>query len=122
MARLKRLRDGLSRMPPRVAYLERTERDVDKARKDANPMRAAYGTARWQRLRWSVLVRDLFTCQWPGCGELVGDTSQLVADHKVPHRGDPALFWDEANLWCLCKRCHDSAKQREEARARRGGG
>lgn len=30
-----------------------------------------------------------------------------VVDHKVPHRGDPALFWDESNWQALCKPCHD---------------
>lgn len=64
----------------------------------------------------AVLVRDLFTCQ--RCGVIEADTSQLVADHKRPHRGVEALFWDITNLWTLCKPCHDSWKQREE---RRGG-
>lgn len=75
--------------------------------------RAFYKTARWQRLRWSVLERDEFTCQWPGCG-LQPDTSQLVADHIVPVRVDPALTWDETNLRCLCKTCHDGPRQAEE--------
>ncbi|EZP57246.1 HNH endonuclease family protein [Sphingomonas sp. RIT328] len=62
----------------------------------------------------AILRRDLFTCQWRGCGRVEADTSLLVADHREPHRGDEALFWDERNLWCLCKPCHDSRKQREE--------
>lgn len=66
-----------------------------------------------------ILLRDLFTCQWRGCGRVVADTSQLVADHREPHRGDEALFWSEDNLWTLCKPCHDSAKQREERRGDR---
>jgi 5-methylcytosine-specific restriction protein A len=78
------------------------------------PWHAWYKTARWQALRLKVFLRDLFTCQMPGCGRLEGDTSQLVCDHKVPHRGNAALFWDEGNLQTLCKRCHDTVKQREE--------
>ena len=62
----------------------------------------------------SVLVRDLFTCQMKGCGRIEADTSQLVADHKTPHHGDEVLFWDENNLHCLCKPCHDSLKQKQE--------
>ena len=42
----------------------------------------------------------------------------MVADHIEPHRGDPVLFWSRANLQCLCKPCHDSTKQAEEARTR----
>jgi len=64
----------------------------------------------------AVLVRDCFTCRMPGCGKVEGDTSQLVADHRRPHRGDERLFWDERNLQCLCKPCHDSTKQRQERR------
>ena len=52
----------------------------------------------------------------PGCGKIEGDTSQLVADHRRPHRGDERLFWDERNLQCLCKPCHDGTKQRQERR------
>ncbi len=57
----------------------------------------------------SVLTRDAFTCQM--CGRVEGNTSQLVADHKQAHRGDASLFWDERNIQCLCKSCHDGAKQ-----------
>jgi 5-methylcytosine-specific restriction endonuclease McrA len=79
---------------------------------NAAPWKRWKKTARWQKLRWSVLVRGLFTCRM--CNRIVADTSQLVADHKTPHRGDERLFWDEANLQCICKTCHDSVKQIEE--------
>jgi 5-methylcytosine-specific restriction protein A len=36
-----------------------------------------------------------------------------VVDHIVPHRGDPVLFWDEANWQGLCKLCHDAKTARE---------
>ena len=36
-----------------------------------------------------------------------------IVDHVVPHRGDPDLFWDEANWAALCKRCHDAKTARE---------
>lgn len=86
---------------------------MDRVR-DQRPWRKWYKTARWRTLRWSVLVRDCFTCQ--RCGTIEGDTSKLVADHRKPHRGDAALFWDERNLETLCASCHSGAKQREEAR------
>lgn len=90
----------------------------DKGRLAANPWRAWYNTTRWRKLRLNILKRDRFTCQWPGCGRVTGDTSQLVADHRRPHRGDAALFWDEDNLETLCKPCHDGPKQRAEIAAR----
>lgn len=81
-------------------------------RRDAEqPHRAWYKTARWQRLAEAVKLRDGYTCQMPGCGVVITGKGQAIADHRTPHRGDPALFWDEGNLWCVCKVCHDSAKQ-----------
>lgn len=68
----------------------------------------------------SVLIRDGFVCQMQGCGKFYVDTSKLVADHKRRHGGDHDLFWDERNLQCLCKPCHDSLKQREERSGRLG--
>lgn len=78
------------------------------------PWKRWYNTARWQALRVKTFERDLFTCQMADCGRLEGNTSLLVCDHKLPHRGDERLFWDEANLQTLCKSCHDTVKQAEE--------
>lgn len=109
--RLNGLRSRIGRDTPAT----RVERDRVR---DAQPWRRWYKTARWQALRMAILTRDMFTCQWLGCGRVEPDTSKLVADHREPHRGDERLFWDQDNLWCLCKHCHDSAKQRQEHRAR----
>ena len=41
-----------------------------------------------------------------------------VVDHivpHVPHRGDPALFWDRSNWRGLCKSCHDKKTGREDS-------
>lgn len=118
--KLKRLRDGVHRLPSIVGYLSRDASAVSRQRDQTLAWRKWYKTARWQKLRWSVLVRDLFTCHI--CSKAVSDTSLLVADHIKPHRGDLALFWDEGNLQCLCKACHDTVKQREEAATRWVGG
>lgn len=76
------------------------------------PWRKWYKTARWQALRLSTFVRDLFTCQI--CGRLEGDTSKLVCDHKKPHRGSEQLFFNPLNLQTLCTHCHDTVKRQEE--------
>ncbi|WP_210357635.1 HNH endonuclease [Sphingomonas beigongshangi] len=115
MAKLTSIRPRLGGLRPKVASLPVDRQQRDRQR-DERGWRKWYKTARWQRLRMVILRRDLFTCQWPGCGRIEADTSQLVADHRKPHRGNDALFWDPDNLWCLCKPCHDSAKQREERR------
>lgn len=45
-----------------------------------------------------------------------------VVDHRTPHRGDQALFWERGNWQPLCARHHSSDKQREEAAAIAGDG
>lgn len=81
-------------------------------RERAQPWHRWYSTSRWRRLRLDVFVRDKFICC--SCGRIQSNTSLLVCDHKVPHRGSAVLFWDAANLQCMCKRCHDELKQQEE--------
>lgn len=114
MVKLKAVTSRLSSLPPAIAYLDTPSMSVAANRSLFSPWRKWYATTRWRKLRMKILGRDLFTCQRPECGRVTSDTSQLVADHRKPHRGDEALFWDEDNLQTLCKPCHDGAKQREE--------
>ena len=118
---LRSLKSRLRTLDARVAIQSREDAEAHRLReRDQNVgWRKWYKTARWQRLRMVILIRDLFTCQMPGCGKIESNTSLLVCDHKTPHRGDEAMFWNENNLQCLCKACHDSLKQKEE-RARPG--
>lgn len=107
----------LKTLQPRLRALkDRVPRVVEPDRHDRPAYHAWYKTAAWRKLRWKVLVRDRFTCQI--CGSVEGRKGQQIADHRQPHRGDEALFWDENNLQCLCKTCHDGTKQRQE-KARR---
>lgn len=117
MPKIKTLKPLVPKMAPRIGYATGDEGGRSRYRDETQAWRGWYKTGKWQRLRWSVLVRDHFTCRT--CGSVETNTSQLVADHKTPHRGDEALFWDEDNLQCLCKTCHDTVKQREERRYRR---
>lgn len=76
---------------------------------------AEYGAA-WRRAR-DAFLREHPTCK--ACGEYSGRVvAATVVDHVVPHRGNPRLFWDRANWQALCKRCHDSHKQRAEKSGR----
>lgn len=119
MGKLRQLRGPLPVLKPRVAFLNDDKAAASRSRDRRLEYRSWYKTAEWRRLRWQALVRDLFICQM--CGRLEPDSSQLVGDHKQPHRGDRGLFFDISNVWCLCKQCHDGTKQREE-RAGQGGG
>lgn len=110
MGRLTNLKPAIGGLAPRIAR----QSDDHGHSKAAEPWRAWYSLKAWRTLRWEVLKRDQFTCQM--CRRLEGNTARLVADHKKPHRGDPALFWAEGNLQTLCKPCHDGAKQADERR------
>lgn len=120
MGKLKALPSTLSRLQPGLGSLPAPARSTNAERSAYSPWRKLYNTARWRSLRMKIFMRDGFTCQWPGCGHVEGNTSLLVADHRQPHRGDEALFWDEDNLWTLCKPHHDGAKQKAERGGRAG--
>lgn len=79
-----------------------------------------YGTARWQRLRKWVLLRDGFVCRQTGVVLCEGRRAPnaAVVDHIRPHRGDPRLFWDPDNLQAVSKAWHDSTKQSLEKTGR----
>ena len=64
---------------------------------------AMYNTGRWKVKRRKQLDRE------PLCRECAknGKISEAVeVDHIKPHKGDWALFWDDANLQSLCHKCH----------------
>ena len=70
-----------------------------------------YKTKRWQRLRARQLKLHPY-CQCPHHkGQKV---LANVVDHIKPHRGDPRLFWNPANLQSMTKHCHDKYKQSQE--------
>ncbi|MRW85402.1 HNH endonuclease [Pseudoduganella sp. FT26W] len=83
-----------------------------RASKESSTQRG-YGY-KWQQARAGYL-RSHPLCVY--CERQGRTTEATVVDHRIPHRGDQALFWDKANWQALCKPCHDGQKQREEARA-----
>ncbi len=114
MAKLATIKPILGFIKPRLGRSIGDEQSRYQDRDERKPWRKWYKTTRWQRLRLSVFERDLFTCQM--CGKIESNTSQLVADHSKPHRGDAMLFWSASNIQCLCKPCHDTEKQSHERR------
>lgn len=70
-----------------------------------------YKTARWQRIRSAQLTAEPL-CR--NCRRLGRITPATVCDHVDPHRGDEAKFWS-GPFQSLCKDCHDSPKQKQEA-------
>ena len=119
MGRLKAPPSRIVGAPPRVGMAAPVdEADRSRRRYAASPWRKWYASARWRRLRLQVLARDGWTCRMTG-EPLIGAhpaPNSPVVDHVVPHRGDPVLFWDPANLQALSKEAHDGEKQAIEAR------
>lgn len=77
---------------------------------DTRPWRAWYSTARWKRRRQDLFAEHPLCIM---CLESEDITEANTADHVVPHRGDPELFWN-GELQALCGPCHSRMKQREE--------
>lgn len=117
MGKLKALPSRLRPMASRLTPVEPGDEVARNRKRDAEqPWRAWYKTARWQKLRKDVLIRDGYTCR--RTGQVLGGRHPApdspVVNHKVPHRGDPALFWDIDNLETVSKAVHDREIQREE--------
>lgn len=68
-------------------------------------------TYAWQKARLEFLKKN------PLCGPCQDEdgviTQATVVDHDIPHRGDPALFWDRSNWRSMCKSHHDRKTQLE---------
>ncbi|MDN7144082.1 HNH endonuclease [Pseudomonas sp. JQ170] len=80
-------------------------------RSDKTSTQRGYGY-KWQQARERYLF-DHPLCVY--CARHGLTAAASVVDHKIPHRGDQDLFWNQSNWQSLCKPCHDSVKQAEEA-------
>lgn len=86
------------------------DREALRLKLKGNSSERGYGY-RWQKLR------NRFIAQHPYCEECMKQGKITLAtdvDHIVPHRGDPALLYDETNLQSLCKACHSRKTARED--------
>jgi 5-methylcytosine-specific restriction enzyme A len=74
------------------------------------PWHRLYHTKRWERIRRLQLQKEPL-CRMCKANGIVREAN--VADHIVPHRGDPKLFWF-GELQSLCPGCHDVGKRQVE--------
>jgi 5-methylcytosine-specific restriction enzyme A len=74
---------------------------------------------RWQVARADFLKRNplCIYCEREGRIKLAD-----VVDHRIPHQGDPGLFWDVDNWQPICSHHHNTVKAAEEGRAKPKGG
>jgi 5-methylcytosine-specific restriction enzyme A len=72
----------------------------------------------WRTLR-DAFLRTHPLCRY--CHELGLLTPARVVDHRIPHRGDRVLFYDQSNWDPLCTPCHNGPKQQLERTGHRPG-
>lgn len=82
-------------------HRKQDRRDQDNRRRNA--VACGYGF-RWRIASKAFLARNPLCIECMKHRRLVAAT---VTDHIVPHKGDPALFWNQDNWQPLCKPCHD---------------
>lgn len=93
------------------AHRRAAKREHD-ARRGSSSERG-YGGA-WRRAREAFLrERPLCECDECRAGQLRVRPATVV-DHRIPHRGDQALFWDRSNWQAMAKECHDRKTARED--------
>lgn len=86
-------------------------REYELRRRATKPWRKWYTTPQWQSLRANQLSKQ------PLCERCLSRgivTRATVAHHIEPHKGNPTLFYNPANLASSCKSCHDIDEQRIE--------
>mgnify|MGYP001036460122 CR=1 FL=1 len=100
--------------PSHLGTLQQSQRDYEARRGSA---RERGYTARWDRAA-AAFKRDNPLCI--GCEAV--DLVELVSvvDHVIPHKGDDALFWDQANWQPCCTKHHDIVKQQLERQYEQG--
>lgn len=74
-------------------------------------MKRDYDDPVYAEVRKRVLTRDKRKCQMPRCRSRY----RLQVHHIQPWSKASALRFDEFNLITLCRKCHESIKDRESA-------
>lgn len=90
------------------------QREHDAKRRASSPWRSWYS-----RPEWTKQARPAQLSRQPYCERCLRQGLKVkatVVNHRIPHRGNWALFIDPSNHESTCKPCHDSAIQREEKR------
>lgn len=75
------------------------------------PYRYLYKSARWKVMRIKKRQANPLCERHLARGQIVRMTQ---VHHKIPHRGNRDLFFDEDNLESLCDSCHNSEAQQQE--------
>jgi 5-methylcytosine-specific restriction protein A len=86
------------------------QRKIETDRRRPTARQRGY-TVEWQRESRLFLNKPENRFCACGCGRYAD-----LVDHRTPHRGDRALFWDRSNWQPMATHCHSSSKQSLERR------
>lgn len=86
---------------------------TDQRSPDAQAYRSWYSLAVWLRAREAQLAKQPL-CELCLATKPSRVTPATVVNHRIPHKGDWALFIDPANFQSICAPHHDSLVQRQE--------
>lgn len=96
----------------------RCDKHQVQQRKEADDRRGSasargYGR-RWQQASKAYL-RAHPLCMCPDCDDgRKRVTPAVLVDHRIPHRGDMALFWDSSNWQSMSEACHNKKTATED--------
>lgn len=83
----------------------------EQASRQAADARRPTAHERGYTARWHAASKR-YLADHPYCADGCGGRASVV-DHIMPHKGDQALFWDEANWQGLTKAHHDRKTAKE---------
>lgn len=98
----------MPKMPTRIFSVEGKE-EIMATGFESYPK--LYGSTRWRR------VAKLHLDSFPLCNPCLlsnKETAATIVHHRIPHHGNPELFWDGDNLESVCSSCHSGIKRMEE--------
>lgn len=106
MTKLKSLPARLGSAPQRLSAVSSSSWRAGKESRESRGY-----DRKWKRYRLSFLSRHPLCVMCTTKGLV---TAATIVDHRIPHQGDMAIFWDTSNHQSLCKPCHDGEKARQE--------
>jgi len=89
------------------------------AKRGGEPWSHLYQAPEWKRARLAFLKANPLCVS---CAEVGLVVPANEVDHRVPHRGNRALFWDRSNWQGLCKPCHSRKTATETLHRKPPGG
>lgn len=92
-------------------FCKKHSRELDRQRGTATERGYNW---RWQQASRAFL-REHPLCECKECRALGRIIPSEVTDHRIPHRGDPVLFWDRSNWQAMSKTCHDRKTATEDS-------